>query len=110
MEDQSSAEEEEEEEEEEERRTSAKTRTAYSCIQIIKVHNWNGSSFVYGCLRMSRKVIVNQFMRLKSTIKCNIPMEFYSLVLEQILYVHSKVIHQSFCFLDSNLQIRYKYE
>ena len=38
MEDQSSAEEEEEEEQqEEERRTSAKTRTAYSCIQIIKV-------------------------------------------------------------------------
>lgn len=39
MEDQSSGEEEEEEDEGEEVRTSAKTRTAYSCIQIIKVHD-----------------------------------------------------------------------
>ena len=39
MEDQSSGEEEEEEEEEEEVRTSAKTRTAYSCTQIIKVYH-----------------------------------------------------------------------
>jgi hypothetical protein len=42
MDEQSSGEEEEEEEEEEkeEVRSSTKTRTAYSCIQIIKVQTW----------------------------------------------------------------------
>jgi hypothetical protein len=42
MDEQSSEEEEEEDddEEKEEVRTSAKTRTAYSCIQIIKVQTW----------------------------------------------------------------------